>query len=1048
VGPARVVFTALVFSLAAWPQAQSNSGDIRVSVVDQTGAALARASVTASDTERGISRSAHAGPNGDALLSLLPPGRYRLRVEAEGFTTKLLEGVEVRVGDTVSLVVEMVVSELQQQVEVLADSPVVDTERAQQASNIELSRIRELPINRRNYLDLALLTPSTSATADMVDGTDLRVAQTPQSGISFGGGNGRGNAFLIDGVENMINSGGVRLSVSQEAVQEFQVNRNTTSAEFGWASGGTLNVITRSGSNDLHGNVFGFLRHRAIQARNFFDPTKSSFTRSQAGTTLGGPLKKEKTFYFLAFERLDRHETSFVPILQDPGAFSRLTPSQDQLFTVLEASGVPQLAGLAKQLRAALTPALNPAVSSLFAANSGTFPFGENTNMFSARIDHRPSERHNLYFRGSVAGSKQANAQFGALIAYNRGRSFEQWDGTAMLSDTWLLCSHWVLETRLMFNYNTLFVTSTDPYGPEMNITGYGFFGRDIFLPFRNYERHYEAMQNWSHQAGAHTAKFGFDIDPVRDTVISDTFFSGRFNFGEAVPLANVIAGAAGTATVTQISGFLAAAGQSALAANLQQPITALQAFSLGLPTFYQQGFGNPNWMGWSKRYGFYAQDTWKAARSFTLNYGVRYDLEVNHPVIGTDKNNFAPRVGFAWAPHSASSLTVRGGYGLYYMPTNLQVPNVADTLSGRYINQVFVPLTGITGINNPATGRPTTSADIYQGLLRAGVIGHRTITPADLLSYGVPVGPGLPLRVEFGSDPIRQGYAQQASLEIERAFGDTAVSVGWNMNHTLGIARISGRNLYYTGQFQSNGIPIYGKFDPLLLQKNIFTYDGNSLYHAAIFQVQRRLRHNLSFAAHYTFSKALDDVTDFNSDYSPMDQLNKRAERSLSAFHHAHRVVVHALFQAPAPGAGASLAGRVFGSWSVAPIFAANSWRPFNVVTGVDINNDNYVTNDRPWPAGRNIGRGPGLWSADLRISRRFPFGADAKRNVEFIAEGFNLANRTNFRTVNNTVGNVPLSSLPRPLEGIKGASPTTPLAFTSAYDPRQFQFGLKINF
>lgn len=1046
----RLLFLSLAVSAAMYGQAQSNAGDLDGSVLDASSAVMENVKLTLSDESRGFQREAASGSDGRYHFAVVPPGRYKLKAERPGFKTTAVDGIEIRVGDLVNLDVRMEVGEVGQQIEVAAEMQVLETERIQQANTIEFGRIRDLPINRRNYLDFALLAPATSDTSEMVDGSDFRVAQTPQSGISFGGGNGRGNGFYVDGVESYITSGGVRLTVSQEAVQEFQINRNSASAEFGWASGGTVNIVTRSGSNDWHGNLFGFLRHRSIQARNYFDPGKSAFTRAQSGATIGGPLRRDKSFLFAAYERLDRQETGFVPILQDKTAFTTLTPSQQQLFGFMATSGNPQLAGVAVAGRAALTPANYPRVVSLFDTNSGTFPFSEDTQSLSVRFDHRFSDAHTMYVRASTAGLDQPASQFGALVAYNRGRAFKQYDGTAMLSDSIVIGSRWVAETRLMFNYNRLHVQPTDPIGPEQNVTGYGLFGRDIFLPFSSYERHYQAMQNWSYSGGKHNAKFGFDLNPVRATVISETFFSGRFSFGEAVPLGSVLNSATNNPDFAQQLGqILAQAGRADLVPNIAAPINALQAFSLGLPTFYQQGFGDPNWIGWGKRFGFFAQDAYRVTRNLTLSGGLRYDLEINEPVVGSDLTNFSPRVGFAWSPGSGMHWAVRGAYGIYYMPTTTQIPTVADTLSGDQINQVFVPLTGVPGINNPQTGRPTTSADIFQGLLRSGVIGARAITPADLAPYGVRVGPGLPLRVEFGSDKLRQGYSHQASFEIERAIGSYAVSAGYTFNRGLGIARITGRNLFYTGQTNANGTPQYGRFDPTLLQKNIFTYDGNSFYHAAILQLQKRFDRNFSINAHYTFSKAIDDVTDYNSDFSPMDQLNKRAERALSPFHHAHRMVVSALYRSPLrTGRGEGFAKNLLGGWNVSPIFTANSWRPFNVLTGSDINGDGYVTNDRPFPLGRNMGQGPGLVSADLRLSRRFALGSKESRNLEFIAEGFNLANRTNFKTVNNTVGAGPAAALPAPIRGIEGLPATAPLAYTSAYDPRQFQLGLKLNF
>lgn len=1033
-------FVAALLSSTAWAQATSTGGDISGTVLDPGGRVVPNATATLSDAGRGFSRSTQAGDTGTFIFALVPPGVYRLRVEAQGFTTKVVEGLEVRVGDVLAPIVQLSVSSVSTEVTVDAEVQVVETERTQQANTIEQKRINNLPINRRNYLDFALLVPGVVETTSLVDDTSYRPIQTPQSGLSFGGSNGRGNGFFIDGLENYSTSGGVRQSVSQEAAQEFQINRNSFSAEFGNASGGVINIITKSGANEFHGNLFGFLRHRNIQARNYFDPSKSAFTRVQAGATLGGALKKDKTFFFAAYERLNRRETNFVPLLQDRTVFGRVTPSQDQLFSALERSGNATLAGLARTGRQTLTPGNNAAVNRLFNSNSGTFPFKENLNTISLRLDHRWSEKHNSFFRSNTTWNFQENSAFGALDGFNRGRSLDIADSTVAMGDTYVVNPRWLIETRLMFNYNQLDVIPTDRNGPEININGFGFFGRQIFLPFDGIERHYQVMQNYSGILGKHTMRFGWDINPVRNNNVSETFFGGRFTFSEAIPLALVLQQVGGPAIVTQVVGALQAIGQPQLAANLNAPISALQAYSLGLPVLYQQGFGDPNYVIKIGRYSGYWQDSWRVSRALTLNFGTRYEFERHNPVVPRDRNNIAPRFGFAWSPGKDGRTAIRGGYGLYYSQVNSQIAGVADPLNGTYINQVLATAQGSVF---PQPGAPAgttwSSFGIYQALSQRGVLGNRTPTVSDLSGLGINVRPGLPGAVIFGMDPgFVNPWAHQLSFEVERGFGPWAVSVGYNFNRAAHLARITGRNVRYTGQRLPDGRPTFARIDPTLLQRNIFTSDANSFYHAGMLQVTRRFQRGLSVNANYTFSRAIDESTDFNSDYSPQDQLNARAERALSPFHQKHRFVMSMLY---AP----TVKNVVLKDWSLAPIVQYNSWRPFNILTGVDAQGDTYVTNKRPAHLGRNMGQGPNFVTIDMRVSRRFAVGE--KRNFELIAEGFNLLNRTNFRSVNNIVGDVPYQSLGSPIVGNRRPA-SFPLAFTSAQNPRQFQFGLKFNY
>jgi hypothetical protein len=572
-------------------------------------------------------------------------------------------------------------------------------------------------------------------------------------------------------------------------------------------------------------------------------------------------------------------------------------------------------------------------------------------------------------------------------------------------------------------------------------VEGFGSFGRDTFLPSATYERHYELLQNTSYHSGKHTIKFGWDINPVRDAVRSDTYFGGRFEFGQEIPLATLLeTGLNDPGFGATVSDFLTSQGRTDLIPNLNAPISALQAFSLGVPIYYQQGFGNPNWLGWFQRYGFFAQDSWAIRPNLTLNFGLRYDLEVNPSVLGTYPKTLAPRLGFAWSPNSKT--VVRGGYGIYFAPSSAQFANVAATL-GHTIDLTVITALGTPGVINPSTGQLATSADIYMGLTAEGILGTRPIAASDLQQFGLNIGPNFPGRVVFGTDPYVSAYAEQVSLEVEHAFGDYSVSLAYNFSRGVHIAHTDGRNVYQTGTLP-DGQPTFGFINPAIVQDNVFAYNGNSFYSAGTAQVTRRFRKSLALNSHFTWSKATDETTDFNSDYAPNDELDLRADRGLSPFNAAYRVVFDAVYLSPVEN-GSGFRRHLLAGWTLSPVIQYSSWRPFNILTGVDNYGDNYITNHRPWGAGRDIGHGPDLFTTNMRVSRKFQFGD--RWRLEALIEGFNLENRTNFRSVNNIVGDVPLSSLPDPIQAFRG-EPSQPLAYTSAFEPRQFQVGLKITY
>jgi len=1032
----------------AWPQAQTvSTGAVSGTVTDSSGARIPGVAIAAVDQARGTRRESESGPDGDYGFSLLRPGVYQVEFATEGFRSHVASEIAVRIGETVTLPVTLSIGPEATSVEVVADQAVVEPERTQQASSIGQRRIENLPINRRNYLDYAILSPGVVETNTLVDDQDFRVAQTPQSGLSFGGGNGRGNMFAIDGVEHYSNSGGIRPSVSQAAVQEFQINRSNYSAEIGGGFGGSVNIVTKSGSNELSGELFGFLRHRSIQARNYFDPEKSAFTRGQYGAAVGGPIQRNKAFWFGAFERLDRHETTFVPILQDRSSFSQLTESQQQLVDFFAASSSTALQGLASLMTESLTPTNNPNVEKIFEQNSGVFPFAGDANLAMVRLDFLQGAKRTFFVRGSFARDLSDSAQFGSLVGYSRGRSVLLADSTWALGHTYIFSPHWVSDTRASYAWGQVDVQPTDPIGPEINITGFGSFGRDIFLPSKTTEQHVQFRQDFIYAGSRNTLKFGVEVNPVRDEVFSETFFSGRFTFGPDIPLASLFASATGDPLFGEkLAALLGLSGGGHLIPNLSDPITALQGFAVNAPIFYQQGFGDPNWVGWSKRFNAYIHDEIRLTPSFKLSLGLRYDLESNPSPVRTDPNNFGPRIGMAWSPDRKT--VIRGGYGIYYSQINIQVANVAATLSGEQISQVFVPLTGAPGATNPMTGRPPTSADIYGTLLEQGVIGARTITPDDLTQFGLSLGPGAPGRVEFGIvDDFSNPYAQQASFEIERMIGGFAISGAYVFSRGAFITRTRDHNIYQRGVHE-DGTPEFGFFDPTLLQSNIFESSANSFYHAGTLALSRRAGRHISLNAHYTWSKAIDEVTDFNSDFQPHNQVNARAERSLSAFHQGHRLVASAVLTSGGQFArGQSFWKNLVADTTFSPIVIVSSFRPFNVLSGFDNLGDNHPTTHRPIGAGRNIGRGPDFQTVDFRLSRSFRVGGEDGVEISVIGELFNALNRTNFEKINNVVGQVSVNDLPQPLRGVRGV-PTDPLSFTSAMNPRQFQFGLRVLF
>jgi hypothetical protein len=807
--------------------------------------------------------------------------------------------------------------------------------------------------------------------------------------------------------------GGVRSTLSQEAIEEFQINRSNYAAEFGSASGGTINIVSKSGGNQWHGSAFGFFRHQSLDAGNPFARVlqgdrlvrvKPPAKRQQFGGSLGGPLRRDRTFLFAAFEGLVRRESSVVSILTDTSIFGP-TPQQETFLSTLPATQ-------AAVLRDVLTA--SPSTRQLFERNSGVFPFETDSWRFSVRLDHRLTANDQFFFRASYADLNESNANLQALVGASRGLETEQFDPTATAGWTRVISPRLTNQAQVQWAYRSFNVDSIEKFGPELRIHGFGVFNQDYLLPTRSIERRLELKDDLTWERGRHRMKFGGRA-LVRGTHSdSHIFFTGRFTFGD---LPGAVLDPSLPPTFT---------------------LNALQSFNLGLAQTYLQGDGDPIVASTNPFWAAYIQDTWKAAPGLNVDFGVRYELDQRQPPLPTSNTNFAPRFGLAWSPGKDQRTVVRAGYGIYFSPIYYQIDwsvNALNDFSGnRQIGQAF------TSILFPG---PAAANNIYATLLRQGVIGvptpTRSINAAEVAQFGIAfsrTGPLPPFAILFeNSKDFTNPYSQQASISIEREIaGDFAVSAGFTWVRTLKLTRTRDANLRQAPVDPLLGIRVWSDpsyfVDPLIAQRNAFESTANADYSGLILEVSRRFRNGLSFNANYTLSRTRDDVVDYNSDFEAADQTNLRAERAYSSFHQRHKLVAWGLWNAP-------------GKLKLAPVFRIGSGRPFNLLAGVDINQDRHDITDRPIGAGRNTGRGPSFWSVDLRLGREFTLTEGV--NIELLAEAFNLFNRLNFASVNNVVG---MLAPPFDVTGRHDRLPTEPLGFTSCFDPRRIQLGVRLRF
>ena len=1166
---------------AARAQGVGASGDLTGTVTDPTGAQVPNAKVTVTDTQKGVERTAVTDEHGFYHVSGLAPSTYKLSIEHTGFQTEVAASVVLTVGQTLVLDFQLKLSGMSSQVEVSSAPPVVETERASQADTLTQQYIADLPIDRRDYLTFTLLAPGVSNSTRLASDQDFRVKQTPQSGLSFYGSNGRGNTVTVDGGEANDDAGGVRLTLSQDAVQEFQVNRSNYSADLGGASGAAINIVSKSGGNEFHGSLYSYFRNDALDAADpfavkqalapgaIFNPAqpdsvgsnvKNSLDRYQYGGTVGFPIKKDKTFLFAAFEGLQQDTQSAVPLLTNTNIF-RPTASEQAIISGLAAQSssnmvqcfsnssatfpAPTCAGL---LLAGLTVsqltglsagqnALNTFLINQMESNGGLFNYATREYLASGRFDHHFSDSNQFTATYRYGHDKEENPDVHSLTGFTAGSSIRDYEDNAMAAWYHQFSPTTQNGLRLQFAYTSFDVIPNVPGEVGLQIPGFvNNLGTSIFIPNYTIERRYEIGDNFTLIRGGHTMKFGVDELLRGNHTESHTFFPGRFVFG-SLP-----------GSLVSPCMLPSASPTTQNPCNLLTPgaaLTSLQTASFGLPVVYQQGFGNPVYPYYTRPWtALYAQDSWRIVPNFTLNYGLRYELDTQYAPLNTYKKNFGPRVSFAWDPFNDHKTVIRGGYGIFYSPIYEQIPavdlslgvlnankssvgnstkagqvNNLDAICGmtgafglfpgngsspcnREISIYIVPITGVPG-GNPNLN----SAAIFQTLAagpNGGLIGCTTpasgsyacITPASLSPFGLTVansGPLAELQVAFVDQPnFRNPYSQQAEFGIDRQVAPgLSVSVSYIYSHTIGlpvaidtnllpapmstVTLASGKAFSYRNWNTSAGAdPLFGTegqpcaanpftcfVNPFVVQNNQYTSASNAVYQAGILEVKKNFSNHFTFMANYTFSKGFDTGTDFNSDYGPQDPTNLALDRGLSEFDQRHKVVVAGVIESP-------WKSPILSGFQLAPIFTYNSGHPFNLLAGTEVNGNNHTTNERPIGAGRDTGLGPSFTDFDMRLTWQHKLRE--KTTLQITAEGFNIANHTNYASVNNEVS--PLFGIGAPcataglcatgnttfaVRGIKPgtlmadgttATPSTPLAFTSVFPKREIQLGVRLTF
>lgn len=640
----------LLTPLAIDAQATLTNASVTGRVFDLSDALVPHAAVKALATATNQTYTVETDNQGRFRLPYLPVGEYRISAVASGFSESS-QNVQLTVGSAFDIMIHLTLASASTSMQITGNPPVLEENRSQVSQTVLQQEIANLPYQGRNYLDLALLLPGISPTNTASTQTLAETSEVVGQGYSVNSQRNFSNSFVVDGLSNNDDAAGVAGNAfSMDVVREFQVVTSGGQAEFGRALGGYFNLVTKSGTNQLHGTAYGFLRNRRLNANNALSTNKLPLTQGQYGASLSGPLQKNRTFLFGNFEE-GRLNTAGVITVKPADAAA--------INTRLIAAGY----------QAPLLP--------VETGSTSLYPATLHTDTFFVRGDRRFSQNDQFNIRYSLYKLSSTNARgVGGLNEASNGTSVYDTNHTVALSNIATLSAHTFNETRGQFSYDDLKAPPNDQVGPAVTISGVAIFGRSTSSPTSRLNYLGEVVDNLVMQRGAHTFKTGIDFLYNDDTITYPQSLRGSYSFACLYDnAAQAPAGYTGSFCSNSLySGTYNSQG-------------------------YTQNFGNPTIQQNNPNLGFYAQDEWKVNPSLTLNAGIRYDLAWLQ-TINTDTNNISPRIGLAWSPFANRRTIVRASYGLFYdrIPLRplanalLSANNTIDPLQARYFSYSFSP--------------------------------------------------------------------------------------------------------------------------------------------------------------------------------------------------------------------------------------------------------------------------------------------------------------------------------------------------------------------